>query len=69
MLLVNDVFCVFMCLYQVYVFDLSVNKYEEVCRQMVAKKKKTRLTHIQFNPKHPVLIIGDDRYVHPFHPQ
>ncbi|XP_063727377.1 dynein intermediate chain 2, ciliary-like isoform X2 [Symsagittifera roscoffensis] len=45
----------------VYVFDLSVNKYEEVCRQMVAKKKKTRLTHIQFNPKHPVLIIGDDR--------
>ncbi|XP_075247342.1 dynein intermediate chain 2, ciliary-like isoform X2 [Convolutriloba macropyga] len=45
----------------VYVFDLSVNKYEEICRQMVAKKKRTRLTHIEFNPKHPILIVGDDR--------
>jgi len=45
----------------VFVFDLSVNKYEEICRQMVAKKKRTRLTHVEFNPKHPILIVGDDR--------
>ncbi|XP_037304236.1 dynein, axonemal, intermediate chain 1, paralog 2 [Pungitius pungitius] len=45
----------------VYVFDLNINKYEEICKQAVVAKKKTKLTHIEFNPIHPLLIVGDDR--------
>jgi dynein intermediate chain 1 len=44
------------------VFDLNVNKYEAVCEQLVTPKKKTKLTHIAFNAKYPVIIVGDDRY-------
>ncbi|KAL8565254.1 hypothetical protein ACOMHN_001152 [Nucella lapillus] len=46
---------------KVCVYDLSVNKYEPLCEQMVAQKKKTKLTHIEFNPNYPILIVGDDR--------
>ncbi|XP_033990826.1 dynein intermediate chain 1, axonemal-like [Trematomus bernacchii] len=45
----------------VHVFDLSINKYEAICQQLVAAKKKTKLTHIEFNPIHPIIIVGDDR--------
>jgi dynein intermediate chain 1 len=45
----------------VYVYDLNISKYEHVCKQQVARKKKTRLTHIEFNPQHPIVIVGDDR--------
>ncbi|XP_072315616.1 dynein axonemal intermediate chain 1-like [Eucyclogobius newberryi] len=43
----------------IHVFDLSSNKYQALCQQQVTTKK--RLTHVQFNPVHPVLIVGDDR--------
>ncbi|XP_066566793.1 dynein axonemal intermediate chain 1 [Amia ocellicauda] len=46
---------------KVHVFDLSVNKYEAICEQPVVAKKKTKLTHIEFNPVHPIIIVGDDR--------
>ncbi|XP_040276070.1 dynein intermediate chain 1, axonemal [Bufo bufo] len=46
---------------KVHVFDLSVNKYEALCQQAVVAKKKTKLTHIEFNPVYPVIIVGDDR--------
>ncbi|XP_071108758.1 dynein intermediate chain 2, ciliary-like isoform X4 [Haliotis cracherodii] len=46
---------------KVYVYDLNVNKYEPLCEQMVAQKKKTKLTHIEFNPVYPMLVVGDDR--------
>jgi len=29
----------------------------------VANKKRTKLTHLAFNPEYPVLIVGDDRWV------
>ncbi|XP_029946757.1 dynein, axonemal, intermediate chain 1, paralog 2 [Salarias fasciatus] len=45
----------------VHVFDLSVNKYEPICQQPVVPKKKTKLTHIEFNPIYPIVIVGDDR--------
>ncbi|XP_051933225.1 dynein axonemal intermediate chain 1-like [Hippocampus zosterae] len=45
----------------VHVFDLAINKYQAICQQPVVNKKKTRLTHIEFNPIHPVVIVGDDR--------
>uniref|UniRef100_A0A3B3WS86 Dynein axonemal intermediate chain 1 n=1 Tax=Poecilia mexicana TaxID=48701 RepID=A0A3B3WS86_9TELE len=45
---------------KVHVFDLSINKFEGICHQIVVAKK-TRLTHIEFNPIHPIIIVGDDR--------
>ncbi|KAJ8346081.1 hypothetical protein SKAU_G00302740 [Synaphobranchus kaupii] len=46
---------------KVHVFDLSINKYEPICQQPVVAKKKTKLTHIEFNPVYPIIIVGDDR--------
>ncbi|XP_019736737.1 dynein, axonemal, intermediate chain 1, paralog 2 [Hippocampus comes] len=45
----------------VHVFDLSINKYQAICQQPVVAKNKTKLTHIEFNPVHPIIIVGDDR--------
>ncbi|KAK5934349.1 hypothetical protein CgunFtcFv8_014754 [Champsocephalus gunnari] len=45
----------------VHIFDLSINKYEAICQQPVVAKKKTKLTHIEFNPIYPIIIVGDDR--------
>lgn len=46
--------------FQVHIFDLNVNKYEAICQQQVVAKK-TKLTHIEFNPVHPLIIVGDDQ--------
>ncbi|XP_071844613.1 dynein intermediate chain 2, ciliary-like isoform X1 [Apostichopus japonicus] len=46
---------------KVHIFDLNVNKYEAICEQAVVQKKKTKLTHVAFNPTHPIIIVGDDR--------
>lgn len=46
---------------KVMVYDLSINKYDPICTQVVVQKKKTKLTHIAFNAFHPILIVGDDR--------
>jgi dynein intermediate chain 1 len=43
----------------VFAFDLAMNKYEAVCVQQVVKKAK--LTHVSFNPTHPMVTVGDDR--------
>lgn len=48
-------------MYQAHVFDISVNKYEALCEQTVVQKKKTKLTHVAFNNKHHILVIGDER--------
>ncbi|XP_057701446.1 dynein intermediate chain 2, ciliary-like isoform X2 [Corythoichthys intestinalis] len=45
----------------VHVFDLAINKYQAICQQPVVNKKKTKLTHIEFNPSNPVILVGDDR--------
>ncbi|VDL96027.1 unnamed protein product, partial [Schistocephalus solidus] len=47
----------------VHVYDLNVNKYEALCKQLVVQKRRTKLTHIAFNPIYPILICGDDRQV------
>jgi dynein intermediate chain 1 len=44
---------------KVHVYDLHENKHEPMCEQKVARK--ARLTKIAFNPKHPILLVGDDR--------
>ncbi len=40
-------------------FDLAENKHEPLCEQKVVKRAK--LTHVNFNQRDPILIIGDDR--------
>ncbi|KXJ26000.1 Dynein intermediate chain 2, ciliary [Exaiptasia diaphana] len=47
--------------FDVHVYDLNVNKYEPLCEQSVVAKKKSKLTHLTFNPAHPIVIVGDDR--------
>eukprot|EP00043_Microstomoeca_roanoka_P015428 m.154665 g.154665 ORF g.154665 m.154665 type:complete len:739 (+) comp16258_c5_seq1:32-2248(+) len=44
---------------KVHVFDLQQNKYEPICEQQVTKKAK--LTHVLFNVKDPIIVVGDDR--------
>ena len=44
---------------KVHVFDLAENRHEAMCEQKVVRKAK--LTKLAFNPKSPVLIVGDDR--------
>eukprot|EP01065_Artemidia_motanka_P030143 TRINITY_DN36153_c0_g1_i1.p1 TRINITY_DN36153_c0_g1~~TRINITY_DN36153_c0_g1_i1.p1 ORF type:complete len:653 (+),score=262.17 TRINITY_DN36153_c0_g1_i1:73-2031(+) len=43
----------------VHVYDLNKNKHEPMCDQLVVKKAK--LTRISFNPKEPIILVGDDR--------
>eukprot|EP00040_Diaphanoeca_grandis_P013348 m.67440 g.67440 ORF g.67440 m.67440 type:complete len:733 (-) comp23813_c0_seq2:225-2423(-) len=43
----------------VHVFDLSLSKTDPVCVQPVIRKGK--LTHVAFNPIHPIIIVGDDK--------
>lgn len=46
-------------LFQVHVFDLSINTYQALCQQQVVAKK--HLTHLEFNPLYPIIVAGDDR--------
>ena len=47
---------------QVHVYDLNVSKYESLCEQQIGKRKKSKLTHISFNPKQPVILVGNERF-------
>lgn len=44
---------------KVHVFDLAENKHEPLCEQKVVKR--ARLTHVCFNRRDPILLVGDDR--------
>lgn len=57
----STVFAVITADGKVRVYDLSVNKHEPVGETKVNKKAK--LTHICFNPKDPIICVGDDRGV------
>merc|ERR1712057_140036 len=43
----------------VNVFDLNENKHEPLCDQKAVKKSK--LTHVCFNPQEPIILVGDDK--------
>ncbi|XP_065186003.1 dynein intermediate chain 2, ciliary-like, partial [Sycon ciliatum] len=45
----------------VRVFDLSVDKYDPLCQQLVTQKKNMHLTRVRFNKEFPFLLAGDDR--------
>jgi len=44
---------------KVNVFDLNENKHEPLCDQKAVKKSK--LTHVNFNPEEPIILVGDDK--------
>ncbi|GMH81108.1 hypothetical protein TrVE_jg8642 [Triparma verrucosa] len=44
---------------KVHVFDLAENKHEPLCEQKVVKRAK--LTHVCFNERDFMVIVGDDR--------
>ncbi|KAG2499404.1 hypothetical protein HYH03_002978 [Edaphochlamys debaryana] len=44
---------------RVHVFDLAQNKLLPLCSQKIVKKAK--LTKLVFNPKHPIVLVGDDK--------
>jgi dynein intermediate chain 1, axonemal len=44
---------------KVSVYDLAQSKHEPLCRQRIVRK--ARLTKVAFNPKHPILLVGDDQ--------
>ncbi|XP_072353366.1 dynein, axonemal, intermediate chain 1, paralog 2 isoform X2 [Scyliorhinus torazame] len=46
---------------KIHVFDLNVNKYEPICEQTIVNKKRNKLTHIEFNPTYPIIMVGDER--------
>ena len=43
---------------KVHVFDLAQNRGAPACTQRVVRK--TRLTRLAFNSKHPVMLVGDE---------
>lgn len=47
-------------LFQVHVFDLNINRFEALCQQAVVANT-VKLTHIEFNPIYPIIIVGDER--------
>jgi len=44
---------------KVHLFDLAENKHEPLCEQKVVKRAK--LTHVAFNNRDPIILVGDDR--------
>ena len=48
-------------LFQKNLFDISQNKFGVLVTQVICQKTKNKLTSVEFNPKEPVLLVGDDR--------
>ena len=45
---------------RVHVYDLAASRHRPACVQKVAHKAK--LTKLAFNPRHPVVLVGDERW-------
>lgn len=52
------VFCAVTSKGMVHLYDLTVNKHDPICSQKVVKKAK--LTHVCFNQRDPIILVGDD---------
>lgn len=46
---------------KIFVYDLNVDKYSPLCEQIIVQKKKTKLSHIDFNHTHPIVVGGDSK--------
>lgn len=56
----SNSFTLFLFFPQVHVFDLNINKFEALCQQAVVANT-VKLTHVEFNPIYPIIIVGDER--------
>ena len=41
------------------VYDLATDKHGELCKSKILRRGK--LTKVQFNPSHPIIIVGDEK--------
>ncbi|OHS94521.1 Dynein intermediate chain 2, ciliary-related protein [Tritrichomonas foetus] len=46
---------------ELFIFDIGVNRYQEICRTDVVESNDGSLTSVRFHPKWPVILIGDDK--------
>jgi len=44
-----------------HVYDLNANRYQPICMQNIVGKRRNKLTRLAFNPKHPMIVVGDER--------
>ena len=46
---------------ELYVYDVAVNRYDEICKTDVIETNDGSLTAVRFHPKWPIILIGDDK--------
>lgn len=46
---------------ELYIYDIDVNRYEEICKTEIVESNDGALSSIRFHPKWPVILVGDEK--------
>ncbi|OHT12342.1 Dynein intermediate chain 2, ciliary-related protein [Tritrichomonas foetus] len=46
---------------ELFIYDLAVKRYEEICKTEVVEANDGALTSVRFHPKYPIILVGDDK--------
>lgn len=46
---------------ELFIYDIDVNRYNEICKTEVVEANDGSLTAVRFHPKEPIILIGDDK--------
>lgn len=46
---------------ELFIYDLAVNRYQEICKTEIVEAGDGGLTAIKFHSKWPIILIGDDK--------
>ena len=44
-----------------FIYDIAVNRYTEICKTEVVEANDGSLTSVAFHPKWPIILVGDDK--------
>ena len=44
-----------------YIYDIAINRYKEICKTEVIEANDGCLTSVKFHPKWPIILVGDDK--------
>lgn len=44
-----------------YIYDIAINRYKEICKTEVIEANDGSLTSVKFHPKWPIILVGDDK--------
>jgi len=44
-----------------FIYDISLNRYKEICRTDVVESNEGSLTSVCFHPKWPMILVGDEK--------